>query len=1420
MAVIRTSGKIVSTFSLDGTLINSNQNLLSDLTLIFDLRPDNPEIILEDAIDYSRLGWNIDDVVAVITLVGPQGVIYENDDYNDPDIVPATSRIMSTKVYLPLDPEKDYKEVLHGNYTLKVSWYNSALDDYYAFLNTYDFSFDEPEIENKTVSGPYTGTLKSTDITNYGNNLYQLIRTHTIKYPTQLDPVPDDIVSSNAEIQVSPIYTNKWEIIISSFAEYRNPDTLRIYWEGTKNFYHCVYGGCISSMHDAIEELLTKYYLGLACDSGSEEVWQKRFAILNTSWHLLNDAYWKGDTEGADEHSYIIHEQLEAGGISDCSGNTSSLVTACPPWDGGSGGGGSYTFENGITEVSEVVSLGGSLVKDTTINIAGYSHKLYGVSGSNEGTQEITTTKAYTKLGDGSTEAMVTIEKDKISFDYTDLSDSGNNKGYEVGVNGIVEKADYSSGYVARSLISLEYFQNNLGWGSQVVETDGSLTGQGTAADPLKVANPFPGFSTLLDDYGYVEPTHSFADLTSHPTTISGYGITDAVTNFLQLSDTPSSYSGYSEAFLKVNTAGDGVEFVINSGWVPSTGGTFTGQVTISSSNNSPLILQKAGSGGSPGTPEGGVNYLTYHDGDGDVQGYVGIDSNGNLVFKTEVFGQLVKSLTNFDVTGNITLTGTVDGVDIAAFKTSYDSHTHTFASITSKPTTLSGYGITDAMSNQANTWPTEFSSKTSAASADYVVIEDNADSGKKKYVQVGNLPTSATTFLSLTDTPTSFAGNGGYVVKVNTGETALEFVDISSTYLKTAAGTINALTAKTTPVGNDILLIEDSADSYNQKKILISDLPIGTGGDMLKSVYDTDNDGVVDNSEQLGGQPPSYYLDWTNVTNKPTDITNMSLYDTDDLSEGSRLYYTDARVSANTDVSANTSHRGNTSNPHQVTWAQLGGTQPAPTAHASSHITGGSDIIPIFTDSATGLVPVSDADTTHFLRADGTWAKPADTTYSFTNGITESSQVVKLGGGLFEGTIITLNLYSFLVQDPGNSNSSRAGFYTDSIELHSYSSGSYSGNTDFFSLFRGTSAKMGYQSGTSVSQIHIGSSVMQVTDQVNTKGLVYAADYSTNGIADDRWIPDYGAVKAYVDDIAPTYGTTQQIPYTNNTADDFSYSSNFTFDGLKLKTGYVELFYNASGSTPDPDKGWIYTVYDGSSTYNLFYKEGAGNEYRLNVFNEKSSGLRTDEHLGIGADPSQYNLLYVEGAGATSYLVNFHNTDTTGHLLYLHLSGNYSQLAYALNNGSANVSELRGDGSAGFGTTANSSYRVYVSGSVYATVNMYATNFHLTSDRRLKKDIVNLSNGVNILMDLKPSVFRYKENDNKLNYGFIAQDVEKILPDIVEENDKGYKMLSYNQIIAINTSVVKDHEKRIRILEKENKELKSKIKELSDGRS
>lgn len=53
-----------------------------------------------------------------------------------------------------------------------------------------------------------------------------------------------------------------------------------------------------------------------------------------------------------------------------------------------------------------------------------------------------------------------------------------------------------------------------------------------------------------------------------------------------------------------------------------------------------------------------------------------------------------------------------------------------------------------------------------------------------------------------------------------------------------------------------------------------------GGTGDMLKSTYDTNTNGIVDNSEKLGNQSPSYYLDWDNFSNTPTSISSYGIAD------------------------------------------------------------------------------------------------------------------------------------------------------------------------------------------------------------------------------------------------------------------------------------------------------------------------------------------------------------------------------------------------------------------------------------------------------------------------------------------------------------------------------------------------------------
>jgi hypothetical protein len=657
MSIVNIAGIIRVAFSVEGSLINAAQGA-NDAIFTIDLRPSNPLGLVTDNLDYPVLGWDINDVVAVVTIIGPQGEVYRNEDFDDPDIEPATSRFLNKNIAMPLDPLQNYENVLSGNYTLKVTWYNSVLDEYYNFLKTYNYSFEAPTIENTTVSGPYTGILTSTDTTDYGNFVHQVIRTHTVQYPTQLGPGYDDIVSSNAQIQVTPIYTNKWNITINSFVEYRFTDTLRVFWQGEGEFEHCVYGGCIGAMYDAINTMLTTYYDAMACNLNNQEIYQKRITIVNTAWHLLNQAYWLGDAEEADNQAYVIQKQVAYSGSGICGGSTSEEVTPCPPWTGG-GTGGTYTFSNALVEAAGNVTWGGSLVNATTINMGAYEVLFSGSGSGNTVSQSISASGGILqKSSDGSTEGRVYVTKDKVTIERADMTTSANTRGYEITADGLVEKDDYRSGYTLRSLVSKEYV-DSIAVGLSVVSTDATITGDGTSGDPLVVATPFPGFTDLNTDYGYVEPTHAFSEITSKPTTLSGYGITDAISTFLGLSDTPSTFSGFGNYFLQVNSAGTAIQFT-SSAFVAATGGTFTGQVIVSTSIDRPLVLKQIGAGSSPGTAEAGLNIISFQDNDGDEQGYIGMDASGNAVLKSKIIGSGILLDGDTEINGDLVVPGTL----------------------------------------------------------------------------------------------------------------------------------------------------------------------------------------------------------------------------------------------------------------------------------------------------------------------------------------------------------------------------------------------------------------------------------------------------------------------------------------------------------------------------------------------------------------------------------------------------------------------------------------------------------------------------------------------------------------------------------------------------------------------------------------
>ena len=81
-------------------------------------------------------------------------------------------------------------------------------------------------------------------------------------------------------------------------------------------------------------------------------------------------------------------------------------------------------------------------------------------------------------------------------------------------------------------------------------------------------------------------------------------------------------------------------------------------------------------------------------------------------------------------------------------------------------------------------------------------------------------------------------------------------------------------------------------------------------------------------------------------------------------------------------------------------------------------------------------------------------------------------------------------------------------------------------------------------------------------------------------------------------------------------------------------------------------------------------------------------------------------------------------------------------------------------------------------------------------SDVALKKDIVDIEYGLEIVKKLKPRKYKMK-SDNSNQIGFIAQEVESEVPEVVTtgENPDGVeqKSLAYGHLVAVLTKAVQE---------------------------
>ena len=115
--------------------------------------------------------------------------------------------------------------------------------------------------------------------------------------------------------------------------------------------------------------------------------------------------------------------------------------------------------------------------------------------------------------------------------------------------------------------------------------------------------------------------------------------------------------------------------------------------------------------------------------------------------------------------------------------------------------------------------------------------------------------------------------------------------------------------------------------------------------------------------------------------------------------------------------------------------------------------------------------------------------------------------------------------------------------------------------------------------------------------------------------------------------------------------------------------------------------------------------------------------------------------------------------------------------------------------------TPANRKNSVYISTDLIVKNNLYVLGHIFNpSDVKLKEEIEPISDSkIENLFDLEPVEYKLKSDiKKKKHYGLIAQDVEKLYPELISDSNLGFKSVNYMELIPLLLLKMKNMQKEI----------------------